>query len=718
MPDSKSTATRLGLRTPSSAPGSPGQAGDVRLARAARAAIGRRPASVLERLEGRQFLSASIVGGYTVVAPADDTRVVYVSSLNGSDGNDGLSTNSPLKSIAKGKSLLRNGAGDQLLLERGSTFSEGLGYWKISGKSADQPLLVGTYGTGDRPLITDATSYAFGAGSGGASNKLHDVVIEGIRFYASRRDPSNPAFDATDKTDGVYIAGNVDNLTFDDVSVEFYANNFVVSPYFGPVTDFKLRNSNVSNSWAKSSHSQGMYLEGITGVLLENNTFDHNGWNEQIPGAGATVFNHSVYVQGTNRDAVARNNVFANAGSHGLQMRAGGIVENNLFINDPIGLSFGLVNGGGPLVPGGVVGVVKDNVFIGGRNIGSEVRGLGMEIANTRPGASVVVEKNIFTKAYAGGAFAAINVSYGKSQANGELAAGINDLSIKDNIVYEWTRGLWVAPELTGAGTGPKSVNNLSFDNNDWQDVSSSNLVYQGIGTGNGNVTYANDRYYSGNGNGAPFYLAGRTYSMNGWFGAVEATGEAVKANYVDPDRTMDTYSFTLGGSGTTANFLANARVNAQGAFNAGYTAAAANNYIRAGFLDRGDATPAIPGGYVPTQSPIYDTISLPPATGSDGVPLPVPPPIPTPIPTLPPVSPPVAPNPGSSTPVPTSPPYTTIIGPDGKPIIVWTGGSSSTGTTSPPTAPTLPGGISTVPNQGGTAGGGLSYGGGFWYIP
>ncbi|CAA9405773.1 MAG: hypothetical protein AVDCRST_MAG64-2042, partial [uncultured Phycisphaerae bacterium] len=624
MPDSKSAATRVVLRPRNSAQRVPMESIAVRARRVPAApasayvgAAGRRASFLPEHLEGRQLMSVALDGaGFTVVTPSADTRVVYVSSTKGNDGNDGLSANTPVASIGRGKSLLRNGQGDHLLIEKGSKFTSGLGYWKISGKSADEPLLIGTYGTGPRPEIADGTNYAFGAGSGGAGNKLHDVVVQGIRFYAAQRDPANTAaFDPSVKADGVYIAGNVENLLFEDVSVEYYKNNFVVSPYFGPVNNFQLRNSNVSHSWATGSHSQGMYLEGINGVLLEGNTFDHNGWNEQV-GAKATVFNHSAYVQGTNRNAVARNNTFANAASHGLQMRAGGVVQNNLFLDNPIGLSFGLVNGGGPLVPGGVVGAVKDNVFIGGRDISGQRRGIGLELTNTRPGAGVVVEKNIFTKASEDGAFAAINLSWGNSQANGQEAAGINDLTIKDNIVYEWTRGVWVNPELTGQGPGHKSVNNLAYLNNDYQNIKSSNIIYHGIGPQGTNVRMDDSRYFSNSSNGAPFYMAGRTYSLTGWTAAVEPTGKGVKANYVDPDRDMKTYSFTLGGSGTQADFLDKARANSRDAFSAGYTAPATNNYIRAGFLDRGDETPAIPGGYLPTPVALPPEIPMPPGGG------------------------------------------------------------------------------------------------------
>jgi len=144
----------------------------------------------------------------------------------------------------------------------------------------------------------------------------------------------------------------------------------------------------------------------------------------------------------------------ADAASHGLQARTGGAVENNLFLNNPIGLSYGVVNGSGPLVAGGVTGAVRGNVFLGGNDIHNQPRGIGIEIANIKPIDGAVVEKNIFANSYAGGLFAAINLTTSNNHFNPEEAAGLNDLTIKDNVVYNWTRGLWVNPAMHNGGTG------------------------------------------------------------------------------------------------------------------------------------------------------------------------------------------------------------------------------------------------------------------------
>ena len=106
---------------------------------------------MVEPLEPRQLLSVSHdAGGWTVVTPGSGSRVVYVSSSQGSDSNSGLSQSAPVRSIARAEKLLRSGTGDQLLLKRGDVSRETFGHWKLSGQSSSQPVVIGAYGTGER----------------------------------------------------------------------------------------------------------------------------------------------------------------------------------------------------------------------------------------------------------------------------------------------------------------------------------------------------------------------------------------------------------------------------------------------------------------------------------------------------------------------------------------------------------------------------------------
>ena len=91
--------------------------------------------------------------GWTVVTPSADTRIIYVSSSMGSDTSDGLSEDYPVQTLERGYSLLRDSCPDRMLLRRGDEWYENIPSIGKSGRSADEPILISSYGSGARPLI-------------------------------------------------------------------------------------------------------------------------------------------------------------------------------------------------------------------------------------------------------------------------------------------------------------------------------------------------------------------------------------------------------------------------------------------------------------------------------------------------------------------------------------------------------------------------------------
>ena len=85
--------------------------------------VGPRPAA-MEPLEGRRLFSVALnAAGWTIVTPSSTARHVYVSSAHGNDKNSGLSAAAPVASLAAATALVRTGTDDQLLLERGNTWT-------------------------------------------------------------------------------------------------------------------------------------------------------------------------------------------------------------------------------------------------------------------------------------------------------------------------------------------------------------------------------------------------------------------------------------------------------------------------------------------------------------------------------------------------------------------------------------------------------------------
>lgn len=507
----------------------------------ARPADVRRQAPCVEPLESRTHLSVSKdAAGFTVVKPENGSRVIYVSAV-GKDTNNGLSSSAPVKSISKGISLLRSGYGDQMLLKRGETHYGNFGIWSKSGRSAAEPMVIGSYGTGSRAVVNTGSSYGLAIGS---KNLVSNLYFQGIKLIG----------DGVAVADGITVAGTINNFHIEDVEITKYVNNVTLQKFFGPVTNVTIRRSVITDSYSRGGrNSQGLFAEAVNNLTLEENVFDRNGWGGV---KSPTIYNHNAYVRSTSTGLIARGNTFSNASSHGLQARAGGIVENNVFIDNPTALSFGLVNGS-PVTPGGVTGRVTNNVIVGTKNIGSNVRGVAMEIGNIKRGGTTI-SGNVIANGQANTSLPAIMLSVGSGNDNYSTAVGINDLTISNNVVYNWSIGYWAVHGMA-PGTGPKALNNLNVVNNHFQNIATYNAILKSSPYGN----------YSNN------YYTTQVYNK----AASNAGGIRAKVNYVDASRTPGKFV-----GGTNQSFVTLARSLGKFTWNTKYIAKSVVDYMKAGF--------------------------------------------------------------------------------------------------------------------------------------
>jgi hypothetical protein len=102
------------------------------------------------------------------------------------------------------------------------------------------------------------------------------------------------------------------------------------------------------DSWGHDSYlyqtgPQGLFMKKVQdSYLIEENFFDHCGWNEDVPNAGANMFNHNIYIQYDNvAGGIIRGNIIARGAAHGIQARSGGLVDRNLFILNAVSLNIG-----------------------------------------------------------------------------------------------------------------------------------------------------------------------------------------------------------------------------------------------------------------------------------------------------------------------------------------------------------------------------------------
>ena len=434
-----------------------------------------------EALEPRLLWSVSYdANGYTVVTPDANSRVVYLSSSGGSDTNSGLLPTAPVATIAKAESLLRNGMPDQILFKRGDTFHDSFGNnWQLSGQDAADPMVIGAYGTGARPLI-DSGSATWAINIGG-STPVNFLDVLGIAFEPLSRDPTSASFVAPTSSSGAgttgfrwYSPGG--NVVIEDCSFQYYMYNLDIETWpFSTVTspsNFTLNRDVISNSYSVSGHSEGIYASSINNLTVTGCTFDHDGWNASIAGAGQAGYNHDIYVSFDCTGLVVEGCVLAEASFAGIMARSGGVIDDNLFVNDPIAVSFGDANGADS-TPGGVSGQLVGNAVVGDGALGNLPWGQGFEIGNTKPGADVLVADNVFTADNQHN-YPAIELTMASATLTPSVCVGDNDVTVEGNVTNGYAYGFALEGPFVPGGTGLYALNDLKVLDNDFLNATSA----------------------------------------------------------------------------------------------------------------------------------------------------------------------------------------------------------------------------------------------------
>src|SRR6056297_2336788 len=252
--------------------------------------------------------------GYSDFTPSNDTRIIYVSSSEGNDSNDGLSEQSPKRTIAAGKDLLRYGYPDWMLLKKGDVWTnEVLGGFSnrsearaIEGRSAREPVLIGAYGNGDRPLlrVTSMPFWSWDSRSGG-----NYLAIVGLDFYAYQRDPDAATFDQS-KTGNLQanIMNETDWLLFEDNRFRYIQLNVMAGS--GTTLDgVTIRRNVFAGNYSTDSHAQCIFSSKTRNLTVEYNVFFQCGWNPNVSGANSTIFNRSAYLSSGDGNTTYRGNV-------------------------------------------------------------------------------------------------------------------------------------------------------------------------------------------------------------------------------------------------------------------------------------------------------------------------------------------------------------------------------------------------------------------------
>jgi hypothetical protein len=393
------------------------------------------------------------VGGWTrdtngwTVFPDPQTiggRKIYVSNpVSGvSDPTNGIHY---VSTLADGLLLMRKGYPDSLYLARGQQFSGTIAASRLGGASITQPMVIRSYGTGARPVLDGRIDFG---GSSVSNLAIVDLDVQGdgtgygvwwARTHTAGQPPGSR------------------NILFENVrfqrfqtglSIQSRQDSYTPAIFFENIT---LRRSQVLDNWG-NSHSQGIYAEGIQGLSIEESVFDHNGYldrNNPTYDLSATIFAHNMYLHSSNKCLRVTGTVSANAASHGLQARAGGVVHDNFFVRNPLAVTWGLVNGDAVtnnLIPAGLSGSIVGNVVWESNDINSTTpRDGGIEIGNAL---KVLVQNNVLAHHLRGnGAGTGLIFS-------ARMGIGLHNMLIEGNTAHNMARGV----EFYGNGWGPVTV--------------------------------------------------------------------------------------------------------------------------------------------------------------------------------------------------------------------------------------------------------------------
>jgi len=516
--------------------------------------------------------------GWTTFTASADTRTIYVSSSTGNDANDGLTPSTPKRTIATGKALLRNTFPDWLLLKRGDTWHENFGQWKTGGRSPQEMMVVGAYGDGERPLLlTGAQDGIYAFANNGTPNRISNIAFVSLSFIAD-------TYDGSQSCQGIEWLLTGTNMLVEDLSVQGYNGGIVVSSTSGDNNDLMshnlvIRRNEVLDCYALNnvSNSEGMFIWHVEGILIEENVLDHNGWNDNVPGAGATMFNQNVYIQNGCLNATFINNISCRAGSHGLQQRCGGLTQNNLFI----GNSLGLMSGGGSFPEhDGVQCIVDRNIITEPKDISPSLpRGCSLEISNITNGS---VTNNLIFRNLDAHDPRGIYI-HGTAVANdGTPTIGVHNVLLSRNVIYNMPQPFLIEGNAT-------QITGITMRGNDAQDhvglLQWIHLWNQMNASAAANIQSTNNTFWSDHLPAGDWMYVGTPMNFAQWQAALhDNSSTVVNKGYFDSNATIASYNAFAGGQATLADFYTQIRAQRKGHWNAFYTTAVINRWLRRAF--------------------------------------------------------------------------------------------------------------------------------------
>ena len=540
-------------------------------------------------------------GGWSVVIPSLDSRLVYVSSSLGNDDTAGFVKSSdvddvnnpgsikPYKTIEAALGQTRDGYPDWVILRRGDV-------WEVpnvlsirAGRSVFERSVVTSYGSSKyRPLIkTQANKGLSLWGS------VDFVAIIGISLYADFRDPEstefagwgqvgNPSGISMYQPEGIVKR----SILIEDNEINFFGTGIVMTGA-GSLQDIVIRRNIIRNSYSETSHSQGIYAANAS-ILLEENIFDHNGWYKKQEDGGsynaegqATMFNHNTYFSNSFNSKFIRN-IFLRSSS----------IQNKWTANSDTGSSIDSIKSHDLWM--------EDNVYVGGeigisaggntdydtgprwQNI-TIINNVLMAIGRDQP-TNRTLGWNIDADDWDGGLICGNYILNTDNLAVSgligiKLGGHSRDVRIAENTLHGLIRS--TPSSIAGAITvnsSPKE--NITISKNNIQLANSKMRVL--VTDPLDSIKFEGNNYFSGLISNEWFGSLGVNYDIDGWRTASGDINSTVgQASFLEPKRTFETYLSSIGLAQSIDDFMEQAVNQSKDNWNQDITAQAVITYIR-----------------------------------------------------------------------------------------------------------------------------------------
>jgi hypothetical protein len=404
------------------------------------------------------------------------TRKIYVST-SGNDSNTGTQA-SPKQTLVGGSALLRGGSPDWLLLKRGDKWTDesfgpdNNGFLNRSGQDADNPMIIGAYGTGARPIIeVDRSKSIICFNSGNSASHLVYLSLD-CRCY--ERDPDDVRYAGIINSQPFgFVLTPFARMIIEDCRFAFFLGielNCIDNP---SGNHFVLRRNAFDRLWAGINY-------GGTGILaghVENITIEDCIWYQCAVAPNDDVIgwslddgfsnSHNLYINYDCGIVNFKNSISYLTQYHCLKARSGANITNSFLGKGSQG--FEVYNMGASAAPPGGVPTttlnILDNVFM---NMRDQDRtsiphggggGSTGELANmndSTPCGPIMFKRNICHHSIAN------SVS-----ANVSLSRGAIGCEVIDNIIYSMAQGISISdtnPTYPSFGTNVVTPNQVDLN--------------------------------------------------------------------------------------------------------------------------------------------------------------------------------------------------------------------------------------------------------------